>query len=348
MSSRRWIVVRSRGLPVSFRLDARVPPVLLVLAVLTAGTGLVNVAVGEHSVALPDVIGIVLGLEGAPADVFVVRDLRLPRTLVAVAAGIGLGASGAILQGLTRNPLAAPGIIGITQGASLAAVTTLVLLPHLPAGLLPPVAFGGAATAALLVYLLAWKGGLSPGRLILVGVGVAAVAGALITVVITFGDIQRVQSALIWTVGSVHARTWSEVRALLPWLLVVLPVALLGARSLDNLSLDDEVAKGIGSRVELERGLLLLASVALAGSAVAVAGAVAFVGLMAPHLARRLVGPGHAGLLPAAALMGGLLVVGADLTGRTALAPVELPCGLVTGILGAPYFCYLLYRGEGR
>ncbi len=347
MSSARWIVVRSRALPFSLRFDRRVPAVLLALAALTAGAGLLNVALGGHAVAPLDVVRIVAGAEATGADAFVVRELRLPRTLVAIAAGMGLGAGGAILQGITRNPLAAPSVIGITQGASLAAVTSLVAVPAVSSTLLPFVAFGGAAAAALLVYLLAWKGGLSPGRLILVGIGVAAVASALITVAITFGELHRVQSALVWMVGSVHARGWGEVQGLLPWLLVFLPLALAGAGSLDNLSLGDEVATGLGSRVELERGLLLLVSVALAGSSVAAAGAVAFVGLMAPHLARRLVGPGHGGLLPAAALMGGLLVVAADLAGRLALAPLEIPCGIVTGIIGAPYFGYLLYRGGG-
>lgn len=344
----RWLVLRAPGVPFSLRLDRRVPAVLLALASMTLALAATSLAAGEHPVGLLDALRIVVGMETGGADAFVVKGLRLPRTLVAVVAGIALGISGAILQGLTRNPLAAPGIVGITQGASLAAVIVLVAFPAAAgSAVLSVAAFAGAAVAAALVYLLAWKEGLSPGRLILVGIGVAAVAAALTTVVVTFGEIYRIQSALVWMVGSVHARGWGEVHGLLPWLLVFLPLALAGAGSLDNLSLGDEVATGLGSRVELERGLLLLVSVALAGSSVAAAGAVAFVGLMAPHLARRLVGPGHGGLLPAAALMGGLLVVAADLAGRLALAPLEIPCGIVTGIIGAPYFGYLLYRGGG-
>lgn len=345
MITDRWIVVRPPGLELSLRFDRRALPVLAILTALTAGAAMASLVLGDRTVALLDVMRAVLGLEIDAADAFLVQVLRLPRTLVALMAGAALGVAGAILQGLTRNPLAAPSIIGITQGASLAAVTTLVLAPDVPFGLLPIMAFGGAAGAALLIYLVAWKGGLSPGRLILVGIGVAAVASALTTVLITFGDITRVQSALVWMVGSVHARSWTEVWMLAPWLAIFLPPVLLGARSLNGLALGDEVAQGLGSRVELERGLLLLASVALAGSAVSAAGAVAFVGLMAPHLGRMLVGPAHEGLIPTAALMGGLLVVAADVVGRVALAPIEIPCGIVTGILGAPYFAYLLYRG---
>ena len=173
----------------------------------------------------------------------------------------------------------------------------------------------------------------------------AAVAGALTTLLVTLGNVYQVQPALVWLVGSVRARGWNDFWALLPWLAVFLPLALLGARALNSLSLGDTVARSLGSRVERERGLLLLTSVALAGAAVATAGTVGFVGLMAPHLARRLVGPTHEALLPTAALLGGLLVSAADLVGRTVLAPVEVPCGIVTAILGAPYFVYLLFRG---
>lgn len=347
MTPDRWLVVRARTPPVSLRLDRRVPPILLALLAGILGVGLVNVAVGEYPVSPLDVIKIVAGVEGGNgSDRFVVSALRLPRTVVAVAAGMGLAAAGAILQGITGNPLAAPSVLGVTQGASLAVVTTLVAFPGVSPAFLPPIAFAGAASAALLVYVLAWRNALSPGRLVLVGIGVAAVATALTTAMITLGEIHRVQSALVWMVGSVHARGWTDVGALVPWLLVFLPLAFLGAKAMNSLRLGDEVATGLGSRVEVERGLLLATSVALAGAAVATAGAIGFVGLMAPHLARRLVGPSHEGLLPTATLLGGLLVVAADLVGRTAFPPVEIPCGIVTAILGAPYFGYLLYRGD--
>lgn len=169
-------------------------------------------------------------------------------------------------------------------------------------------------------------------------------ATALTTFMITFGDIYQVSQALVWLTGSVYGRSWEQILILLPWLAVFLPLALLRFRHLNALNLGDEVAKGLGARVELERGLLVLASVALAASAVATAGTIGFVGLISPHIARRLVGPAHGGLLPVCAMTGGAIVALADLVGRTVFASVEIPCGIVTAVVGAPFFLYLLYR----
>lgn len=319
---------------------------MLLALTLVIVLGLVlSLGLGEYRIAPPDVVRTLLGVDtGSPNHAFIVKVLRLPRALVALAVGAALAVSGAVLQGLTRNPLAAPSILGITQGASLAAVTVIVMLPDLPVRFLPPVAFAGASGVAALVYLLAWRGSSAPGRLVLVGVGLAAIATALTTAMITFGDIYDVSRALVWMAGSVYARTWTDLASLLPWLLLFAPVVAVHARTLNVLNLGDETARSLGSRVELERGLLLLASVALAGASVAIAGTIAFVGLMAPHLARRLVGPRHEVLLPTAALVGGALVLLADLVGRTAFAPVEVPCGIIAAILGAPYFLFLLYN----
>lgn len=348
MAAGPWLVIRPRPLPVSFRLDRRVPGVLLALGLLTVAGMVINMGQGEYPIAPPDVVRTVLGLEtGNPDHAFIVRTLRLPRMLVALLVGMALATSGAILQGLLRNPLAAPEVLGVSAGASLAAVALIVLFPGVSAAALPPAAFGGALAPALLLYLLARTRRGAPLRLILVGVGIAAIAGALTTAIITFGRILQVSQALIWMAGSVYGRSWEHLWPLLPWLAVFLPAAWLSTRHLNALSLGDEVADGLGVRVELQRGVLLLIAVALAGAAVATAGAVGFVGLMAPHLARRLVGPAHEGLLPTAGLLGGLLVILADLAGRTLFAPIEIPCGVITAILGAPYFLYLLARGRG-
>jgi iron complex transport system permease protein len=172
------------------------------------------------------------------------------------------------------------------------------------------------------------------------------VATALTTVMIVSGDIYQVSRALIWLTGSVYGRSWEEIWPLLPWLVIFVPLAFLYSRHLNALNLGDEVARGLGARVELLRGVLLLTSVALAASAVATAGAIGFVGLMAPHIARMLVGPSHGGLLPASAMTGGALVVLADLLGRALFAPLEIPCGIVTSAVGAPFFLYLLYRSR--
>ncbi|NEP63434.1 MAG: iron ABC transporter permease, partial [Symploca sp. SIO2G7] len=275
---------------------------------------------------------------------FIVNTLRLPRVLVAWGVGMALAMAGTLTQGITRNPLAAPGIIGVNAGASLAAVSLIIVFPWVPIAVLPLAAFMGALTVAILIYLLAWNGGSAPVRLILVGVGFNLMVGALTSLMITFGNIFDVSQALVWLTGSVYGRSWAQVFTFTPWLVVFGAVSLLLSRELNALQMGDNVARSLGSRLEWQRGWLLLSSVALAGAAVATAGSVGFVGLMAPHIARQLVGPSHEGLLPTAALTGGMVVVVADLIGRLLFAPIELPCGIVTAVIGAPYFLYLLIR----
>jgi iron complex transport system permease protein len=338
-----WITIRTSA--ISFRLDKRVPPVLLLATLAMLAAMVVNIGVGEYPIPPLDVVRTVLRLPTDNPDYdFIVNTLRLPRMLVAALVGLALGISGAIMQGLTRNPLADPGIIGISSGASLVAVTLIVVVKDVPAGIIPAAAFAGALVVAGLIYLLAWKHGDSPIRLILVGIGLGAITGAATQLMITFGDLYDVQRALIWLTGSVYARSWEEFWPLLPWVVVFAPLALLLSRDLNALNLGEEVARGLGINVARQRGLLLITAVALAGATVAAAGTIGFVGLMAPHIARRLIGPDHSGLLPTAGTLGALIVVAADLVGRTAFAPVELPCGLITAAVGAPFFLYLLYR----
>lgn len=318
--------------------------VLAVLVLLALFSLVFNVSQGEYPVPPLEVLKTILGLPANPDYAFVINTLRLPRALVALLVGMALATAGTILQGLTRNPLAAPEIIGINSGASLVAVALIVLWPGLPTGLLPVAAFLGGLGAAIAIYLLAWNQGSSPIRLILVGIGLTALTSSLTSLMITFGEINAVSQALVWLTGSVYGRSWSHLWPLLPWLVVFIPLALLLARDLDSLALGDPLARGLGSRVEWTRSLLLLCTVALAGAAVATAGTIGFVGLMAPHLARQLVGPSHAGLIPTAGLTGACLVELADIVGRLAFAPIELPCGVITAVVGAPYFLWLLHR----
>lgn len=342
-----WLVIRSSFWPLSFKINRRVPLVLLGFVVATLLVMVWSVSYGEYPIAPFDVIKSILGLPTTdPNDAFVINTLRLPRVIVAFLVGAGLAIAGTILQGLTRNPLAAPEIVGIDAGAGLAAVALIVLFPALPIVFLPIAAFAGALIAALLVYGLAWERGSAPIRLLLVGVGVGAIASACTSLLITFGNIENVSQALVWLAGSVYGRTWEQVQALLPWLGVFIPLSLFYARDLNTLNLGDEVARSLGVAIEWRRGLLLITCVALAGASVATAGTIRFVGLMSPHLARQLVGPAHEGLLPTAALVGGLMVALADLLGRSLFAPIELPCGVITAVVGAPYFLYLLYRNQ--
>jgi iron complex transport system permease protein len=308
-----------------------------------------NLGLGEYPISPIDIVKTVLGVDtGNPDHAFVIYNLRLPRTLVAFMMGVALAISGTIFQGITRNPLADPGIIGINAGAGLAAVTVIVLFPSAPIYTLPLSAFIGALLMAGLIYSLAWNNGSSPVLFILMGVGLSAIASAFTSLLITFGEIYSVSDALVWLAGSVYGRTWEQVFSFLPWLIVFVPLALTLTRHLNALNLGDDIAKGLGTRVEWQRGLLVIVGVALAGAGVATAGMISFVGLIAPHLGRQLVGTNHEGLIPTSALLGGMLVVVADFLGRTVFAPVEIPCGVVTAAVGAPYFLYLLIRNRQR
>lgn len=340
-----WATFRIEKPPFSFRYKIRIPLLLLILSTLIMLVLIVNISVGEYTIPIDRVIATLMG-EGTRAQTFAVMTLRLPRMIIAVLVGIALAVSGTILQGLTRNPLASPDIIGITNGASIGAVTTIILFAGAPLWSVPIAAFVSASIIALLIYWLSWHGGSSPTRLLLVGIGLSAISYAIVQILITQNNVIRVSQAQLWMVGSVYNRGWEYFWPLLPWVVIFVPIALFMARHLDALQLGDDLAKGLGSSLEWQRGLLLITSVALAGGAVAAAGTIGFVGLMAPHLARILVGPSHGGLLPVSALTGGLLVVTADLVGRTIAAPIEIPCGVITAAIGAPYFIWLLLRSR--
>lgn len=275
--------------------------------------------------------------------VFIVEQLRMPRLALAALVGAALAVSGLILQSIIRNPLASPDLLGITSGASAAAVIYLSFFSvALGAQFLPLAAISGAGLAALAIYLLAWNQGASPLRLVLIGVGVSALLAAVTTFILVFSPLTTTLSAYVWLTGSVYGASWPEPRALAGWLVVVLPLLVLLARQVRVQQLDDDLAQGIGVRVQWLRAGLLLVSVALAGLAVAWGGAIAFVGLIAPHIAKRLVPPGFAGQALMSALMGANLVMLADLAGRTLFLPLDLPAGIFVAVLGTPFFLYLL------
>ena len=323
--------------------------IFIILSVIVSFFVIASVGYGEYPITPLNIVKTILGLPTDNRDyAFVINSLRLPRIIVAFLVGVGLAISGTITQAIARNPLAAPEIIGVNAGATLAAVSLIVWLPDVPFSWLPFAAFAGAGAIALLIYSLAWQGGSSPLRLILVGIGCELIATALTDITITFGEIDSVSQALVWLAGSVYGRTWLQVWILIPWIVIFSGLALLLSKELDVLNLGDEIALSLGSRVEWQRGLLLLISVALAGASVATTGAISFVGLMSPHLARQLVGASHQELIPIAALMGGILVVIADLLGRLIFAPLELPCGIITAAVGAPYFIYLLIKNRSN
>jgi iron complex transport system permease protein len=346
-----WITVRFPILPISFRVDRRVPPAALILGLLTIALLVFSINYGQYNMSPLDVVQTLLGLNTDHPDyrnyALVVHTFRLPRILVAFMVGAALATAGTLMQGLTRNPLADPYLLGVSGGASIAAVAMIVWLPTVPTAYLPFAAFFGGVTEAALIVLLGWKrDGTAPMRLILIGIGMGAMVAAITTTLLLFGDINDVQQAYVWLTGSVYGRTWDHVTALAAWLLIFMPLAFLTARALNLLNLGDDTAKGLGVSVERTRLFALFVSVALTAAAVAIAGTIGFVGLIAPHICRRLVGPAHEGLLPISALFGGLLVVSADLIGRWVIAPSELPVGIVTAMIGAPYFALLLIRSR--
>lgn len=341
-----WLTIRIGKF--SVKLDRRVFPVFLSLILLAIGVLVVSISYGEYDISPIEVLQTILGQTTSDnRHELVVWTFRMPRILVAFMVGAALALSGTILQGITRNPLADPGILGVTSGASFAAVAMIVWLDF-PLQWLPFAAFGGASVMAILIFVLSWKDGSAPVRLILVGVGIAAVTSALTNLMIVFGEINQVQQATVWLAGSVYGRGWDHVQTIALWLAILLPITILLARQLNTLNLGDDLAKGLGQRVELQRIVLLIISVALAAIAVSVSGTIGFIGLVAPHIARRLVGPSHEGLIPISALFGGVLLMFSDLIGRWIISPAELPVGIVAAMIGAPYFAYLLYQTRNQ
>ncbi len=318
----------------------------LVLVLLAAA---VNIGRGDFPISLGEVLGVLLG-GGERGQRFIVLDLRLPRSLTGVLVGAALGLAGAITQTVARNPLASPDVLGVTSGASAAAVL-LIVLGGSSAGVaaigtvlgLPLAALLGGLLTAVLVHALAWRRGIEGHRLVLVGVGIAAVGSALTNWLLTRAEITDAARATVWLTGSLNARGWEHVVPVGVALLVLVPVALLLGFGLGALQLGDDTARGLGLRVDRERAALVVVAVALAAVATASAGPIAFVALVVPQICQRLVGAARPPLL-ASAVYGALLVLVADLVARTVL-PVELPVGIVTAVLGAPYLLYLLTRG---
>lgn len=317
--------------------------VLLILV-----TALVGMGLGDASLPYRRLPDILLG-NGDLKENFILFSIRLPRLAVTLLAGMALGISGAILQGMTRNDLADPGIIGINNGAGVAIAVFFLFFP-LEAGsfvyLLPVVAFIGAFLTAALIYLFSYSrySGFQPIRIILVGVGFSMALSGVMIVLISFADREKVDFISKWLAGSVWGTDWTYVTAMLPWLVILLPYALWKARRLDLLSLDEATTIGLGISLGRERLTLLFTAVALAGAAVSVTGGIAFIGLMAPHIARALIGPRHALMIPVATLIGGWLLMLADTIGLHLIEPNGIPAGIVTALIGAPYFLYLLMK----
>lgn len=331
-------------MPPSSTTSAPAPVAVLVgLGALGAGV-LASLAVGSRDLPLADVLGVLATDDGSDAAV-IVRELRVPRTVVAAVVGLALGVAGALLQGVTRNPLADPGLLGVSAGAALGVVSTGTVLGVGGATGQALAALLGALAATVAVYALAGglRGGAGPLPLVLAGVALTALLTAVTTMVVVL-DAQTLDEYRFWAVGSVAGRDPALLGAVAPLLLLGGVLAAVCARPLDLLALGDDLARGLGARVAWGRGGGVLAATLLTAGAVAVAGPLVFVGLVVPHLARGLVGGGHGWLLPMSGVLGAVLLVTSDVIGRVVGRPGEIQVGIITALVGAPFLVALVRR----
>ncbi|RTE06433.1 FecCD family ABC transporter permease [Paenibacillus whitsoniae] len=338
------------GKGVKFTLAVTVSVALLLT---TAYISLTN---GAFDMALRDVVKTLLRMNPQHDYDLVILEFRLPRIVIALLVGAGLGMAGTVVQSLTRNPLADPGILGINAGAGVAMVIFLFFfqgkmkgtsLAAILAG--PAVGLVGGLGAALLIYFFSRVNGrLEAQRLLLTGIAMASGLSAVSVFLTLKMNAKDFETVAVWVSGSIYNANWTYIVAMLPWLLLLTPVLFLRTRMLDVFQLSESSVRGLGAEVDRERALLLLSAIGIVSACVSVSGGIGFIGLMAPHMARRLVGHGHRQLLPMSGLIGALLVMMSDFIAKTVFAPMEMPVGVVIAIIGVPYFVLLLYRNKQR
>lgn len=334
-------------LPAEARRATPRPTVLAAAVVLALIAAVASVSVGARTTGWQD---LVLGLTGDDSTIGAAAvAARIPRTVLALLVGGALGLSGAVMQGITRNPLADPGLLGITMGASLAVVTGIAFL-----GLTEPssylwVAIGGAAVTAVLVHLLGTtgRGSPTPLRLALAGAATSAACSSLVSAIL-LPRVDVMNEFRFWQVGGVGGADWHRIGLALPFLLAGTAICLASARGLDMLALGDDLAAGLGERVQRTRLVAGAGAVILCGAATAIAGPIAFVGLLVPHACRLVVGVGHRWLLPTSVVAGAALLTGADVVGRIVARPAEVDVGIVVALIGAPGFIWLVRRTRAR
>ncbi|CDQ21454.1 iron complex transport system permease protein [Halobacillus karajensis] len=330
--------------------NKRYPLLISALFLFLCVMVLVSLNMGVVKIAPLDVFRTLIG-QGTERQELVLFNFRLPTVVLALFVGAGLAVSGAILQGVTQNDLAEPGILGINTGAGLAVILyifffqqSMTSVSDLGIYFLPLFAFGGALAAALIIYALAWEKGIHPIRLLLVGIGVNAGFSAVLMIFQVKMNPQDFSQALVWLAGDLWMGNWNLVLAVVPAIVVLIGWTLYKSRTLNAMNLGDSVSMGLGVRVEKERGVFLILAVGLAGLSVAAGGGIAFLGLVAPHIARRIVGPGHERMIPVASLIGAVLLVTADMIGKNIIAPAEIPVGIIVSLVSTPYFVYLLMK----
>ncbi|MFJ5792052.1 FecCD family ABC transporter permease [Lysinibacillus sp. NPDC097162] len=338
---------------ISFLLDVKASKKLTFLSITALFVFFFSASFGDSFINPLKVMQTIIG-QGSDFDQLIIIDFRLPRIFIAAFAGMALAVAGAILQGLIKNPLASPDIIGISAGGGAAVVGFLAIFSDSNHSLtvsiewLPLAGFIGATAVAFIVYIFAWKDGVTATRLVLIGIGVSAFMQAITTMLMVIGPIYQASEANKWITGSVKSADWNQVQIIVPIIIILLLLTVFITRQLNVQELGDDTAASLGQTVQKTRFFLLLLSSSLVASAISFAGAIGFVGLMAPHIARRIVGPAFGVLIPTSAAIGALLVMVADIIGRTAFSPLEVPAGVFTAAIGAPYFIYLLLRNPRK
>ena len=307
---------------------------LIVLLVLLTTVGSVNLSFGEIISALIN--------DDNKMVTTIVYKMRLPRNILAVLVGANLAVSGILLQSVMKNPLADPGITVVSTGASVAAIIILLVAPQFTS-ILPIAAFIGGAIACMLVFLMAYKNGLKPGRIVLAGVAINTILGGVISYLSTMYS-DRIQSAMLWLNGSLATKTWADVEMLFVYSIVGIIVSLLLIRSANVLQLGDDAATNLGFNVNLTRLLISVVAVFLAATSTAVVGVISFVGLIVPHISRMLMGSDHKFTIPFSIILGSMVLLVADTLGRTIGGAVEIPVGVIMSIVGGPFFLYLLRK----
>ncbi|ANF95806.1 FecCD family ABC transporter permease [Paenibacillus bovis] len=324
----------------------------LLLLILT--TFYISLTNGTFDLSVGDIVKTLLRINPVAAHDLVIFDFRLPRIVLAILIGLGLGIAGAVIQGVTRNGLADPGMLGINAGASMAVVLFMLIFKHsleltgwLAFMAMPLFGLCGGVAAVILIFWFARSNGrLEPQQLILVGIAVSSGFSAITLYLSLKMNPDDFEAAAVWLAGSLHSANWQYITAMLPWLLILIPYIWRKSSLLDVMQLHDETALSLGVPLTAQRQRLILAAVGLVAACVSVSGGIGFVGLIAPHIARRLVGLHHSRLLPISGLVGMLMVVLGDLIGKTIFAPAQLAAGIVISIIGVPYFVYLLFRSR--
>lgn len=327
--------------------------IVLITIILSLLSLIFSLSIGQKNLSFIEVIKILFDRNLTGGNSLIVNTIRLPRTLVAFLVGGSLGLSGAILQGVVKNPLAAPNIMGITDGGSVGALIFLTLFTDPKNNALttsifymPIFAFAGAFLVVILVYFLSFKEGVTPYRLILIGIAIAGAAKALTSILIINGPVIFIKEAQLWITGTVYGTNWTHVKLLSVWFLALFLISMIYIRELNMQNLDDSISMGLGSLVEKNRFILMILSAALASGASAVGGGISFVGLIAPHISRKLTNSSFENIAPLSTLVGGIVVVLSDVAARTLFSPLDLPVGIFTAGIGAPFFIYLLIKNQ--